>query len=132
MRYGEGVLLSPSETAERLHLTRGSLCQYRVLGIGPRFIHKQEGRYTRVYYPVEAVQEWDSERARKGRARLEKLAASRTERAAKVVEKPRKITNSEEKREAIRRNQRILREAEKSVAKKIARERRRRAGNGKK
>lgn len=50
-----GVNLTPEEVAERLHVSRGTLANWRVTGAGPRFI--KWGR--KVLYPISELEKFE-------------------------------------------------------------------------
>ena len=52
------MMLSTSETAERLGVRPQTLRKWRLLGKGPRYVRLGASPQARVSYSLEAVQEW--------------------------------------------------------------------------
>jgi len=59
-----GRLLTPQQTADRLHLAVRSLEGLRRRGTGPEFIKISGGRSGRIYYPEGCVETWIASRLR--------------------------------------------------------------------
>ena len=55
MDINDRLLLTPTEAAEKLHCTEGTLANWRSQEKGPRFTKMPNGR---IYYPEEAIVEF--------------------------------------------------------------------------